>query len=83
MGSKLLIPKLGEIQWFLRFHGPPTPVGPGPCGFDRGCHINDQNFGEFMFGKIITQKLILTSNFSSVLFRHTRSRQTFDTWFHN
>ena len=40
--------------------------------------INFQKFGEFMFGKIITKKLIFTSNFSSVLFR-----QTFDTWFHN
>ena len=46
-------------------------------------HINYQKFGEFMFSKIITKKLILTSNFSSVLFRHTKSRQTFDTWFHN
>ena len=48
-------------------------------GMVPSCHINYQKFGEFMFGKIITKKLILTSNFSSVLFRHTRSRQTFDT----
>ena len=47
------------------------------------CHINYQKFGEFMFGKILTKKLILTSIFSSVLLRHTRSRQTFDTRFHN
>ena len=52
-------------------------------GMVPSCHINYQKFGEFMFGKIITKKLILTSNFSSVLFRHTRSRQTFDTRFHN
>ena len=36
------------------------------------CHINYQKFGEFMFGKIITKKMIFTSNLSSVLFRHTR-----------
>ena len=48
-------------------------------GMIPSCHINCQKFGEFMFGKITTKKLILTSNFSSVLFRHTRSRQTFDT----
>ena len=52
-------------------------------GMVPSCHINYQKFGEFMFGKIITKKLIFTSNSSSVLFRHTRSRQTFDTWFHN
>ena len=51
-------------------------------GIVPSCHINDQKF-EFMFGKIVTKKLIFTSNFSSVLFRHTRNRQTFDTWFHN
>ena len=27
--------RLGEIQFSLRFHGPPTPAGPGPCGFHR------------------------------------------------
>ena len=81
--------RIGEIQWFLRFHGPPTLAGPGLCGFDRGWSlvviydINYQNFGDFMFGKIIRKKLILTSKFSSILIRHTRSRQTFDTWFHN
>ena len=48
-------------------------------GMVPSCHINYQKFDEFMFGKITTKKLILTSNFSSVLFRHTRSRQTFDT----
>ena len=52
-------------------------------GMVPSCHINYQTFGEFTFGKIITKKLILTSNFSSALFRHKRSRQTFDTWFHN
>ena len=36
-----------------------------------------------MFGKIITKKLVLMSNFSLEWFRHTRSRQTFDMWFHN
>ena len=46
-------------------------------------NINYQKFGELMFGKIVTKKLIFMSNFFSVLFRHTRSRQTFDTWFHN
>ena len=46
-------------------------------------HIDYQKFDEFMFSKIITKKLVLTSNFFSVLFRHTRRRQTFDTWFHN
>ena len=30
------IPILGEIQWFLRFHGPPIPSGQGLCGFDQG-----------------------------------------------
>ena len=60
-----------------------SQVGPEPCGFDRGwslvVSINYQKFGEFMFGKIVTKKLIFTPNFSSVLFRHTRSRQSFDT----
>ena len=51
-------------------------------GMVPSCRINYQKFGEFMFGKIITKKLIFKFNFSSVLFRHTRSRQTFDTWFH-
>ena len=27
--------RLGKIQWFLRFHGPPISAGLGPCGFDR------------------------------------------------
>ena len=45
-------------------------------GMVPSCHINYQKFGEFMFGKIITKKLIFTSNFSSVLFRHRRTRQT-------
>ena len=48
-------------------------------GMVPSCHINYPKFGEFMFSKIIKKKLILTSKFSSVLFRHTRSRQTFDT----
>ena len=48
-------------------------------GMGPSCHINYQKFGEFMFAKIIAIKLIFASNFSSVLFRHTRSRQTFDT----
>ena len=79
--------RLGKIQWFLRFHGPPTPDGLGPCDFGPlrtilSCWINYQKFGEFMFGEIITQKLVFTSIFSSVLFRHIRSRQTFATWFH-
>ena len=41
-------------------------------GMVPSCHINYQKFGEFMFGKIITKKMIFTSNLSSVLFRHTR-----------
>ena len=32
----------------------------------HSCHINCQNFGEFIFGKIIAKKLVFTSNFSSV-----------------
>ena len=28
--------RVGEIQWFLGIHGPPTPVGQGPCEFDKG-----------------------------------------------
>ena len=52
-------------------------------GMVPSCHMNYQKFGEFMFGRIITKKLIFTSHFSSVLFRHTWSRETFDTWFHN
>ena len=36
-----------------------------------------------MYGKIKRKKLVFTSNFSSVEFRHTRSRQVFDTWFRN
>ena len=27
--------KVGEIQWFLRFHGPPTPAGQGPLPWFR------------------------------------------------
>ena len=40
-------------------------------------------FGESMFGKIKTIKLVPMLIFSSVLFRHTRNHQTFETWFHN
>ena len=43
--------RLGEIQWFFRFHGPPTP-GQGPCGFDKGrslvSKIKYRKFGESM-----------------------------------
>ena len=60
----------------------PSRSGTGWSGMVPSCHINYQMFDEFMFVKIITKKLIFTSNFSSV-FRHTRSRQNFDTWFHN
>ena len=37
-------------------------------GMVPSCHINNRKFGEFMFGQIIIQKLIFTSDFSSVLF---------------
>ena len=62
-------PSRSETVWFRS--------GMVPSG-----HIDYQKFDEFMFSKIITKKLVLTSNFSSVLFRHTRIRQTFDTGFH-
>ena len=63
-------PSRSETVWFR-------------SGMVPSCHMNYQKFGEFMFGKIVTKKLVFTSNFSSVLFRHTRSRETFDTWFQN
>ena len=63
------------------------PYRPGTVWFRSGmvlsCQINYQKFGESMLGKIITKKLVFTFKFSSVLFGHARSRQTFDTWFHN
>ena len=69
--------KVGEIQlsgtmWFR-------------SGMVPSCH---QKFGEFMFGKIITKKTdfdvqLLIGLIRNKLFRHTRSRQTFGTRFHN
>ena len=51
-------------------------------GMVPSCHINYQKFGEFMFGKIITKKLILTSNFSSVLFRGIPSHKESPNFWH-
>ena len=43
-------------------------------------YINNQKFDEFIFAKIITKKWF---NFSSVIFRHTKSGLIFDTLFEN
>ena len=34
--SLTLRPKVEEIQWFLGFHGPPTPADQIKDGFDKG-----------------------------------------------
>ena len=77
------IPYIRGDSMIFKISWTADPNRSGTVWFRSGmvptCHINYQKFGEFMFGKIITKKLILTLNFSSVLFRHTRSRQTFDT----
>ena len=48
---------VGEVQWFLRFHEPPSRSGT--VWFRSlmvpSCHINYQKFDEFMFGKITTK----------------------------
>ena len=59
MGDSMIF----EISWAA------DPSWSGTVWFRLGmvpiCQRNYQKFGESMFGKIITKKLVFTSNFSS------------------
>ena len=45
--------RVEEIQWFLIFHRPPTPVDQWLCGFDEY-----QKFGQSMCGELRLKKTI-------------------------
>ena len=55
---------------------------PGTVWF-RSVMVLSRKINYQEFGEIITKWFIFTFNFESVLFRKTKSRQIFDTWFHN